>query len=343
MGASSRLRLIQFYPFFKKLSILYYFSFSNDYYLRLVYKKKFIIKYLLLIYFILKRLSILSYFCIKKNNIIIFEKDLIPYCCYELEKFFIFLLKYNNNILIADIDDGLFYRYNKNIFTKNKLENLYKNVNSICCGSSTLKSWANRYCQSTYYIQTTSKLNDQKNFIKSNPHYLKKDKSKFKLGWIGTPITERYLDIVFAKYSDYLNENIISLHIMGSNKHHNLRNVYNYDWSEENEIKFLNELNVGLMPLHNSPYEYYKCSFKIIQYMAFGIFSIASKIGNNLNVLNNPNVGHLVHDDNWEKPLNDIIKENIVINKDLIRKHYEKNYSYKNAVRNWKQLLSNYV
>ena len=43
MGASSRLRLIQFYPFFKKLSILYYFSFSNDYYLRLVYKKKFII------------------------------------------------------------------------------------------------------------------------------------------------------------------------------------------------------------------------------------------------------------------------------------------------------------
>ena len=43
------------------------------------------------------------------------------------------------------------------------------------------------------------------------------------------------------------------------------------DWSEETEVASIQNFDIGIMPLEDSPWEKGKCAYKIIQYMACGL------------------------------------------------------------------------
>jgi glycosyltransferase involved in cell wall biosynthesis len=56
-------------------------------------------------------------------------------------------------------------------------------------------------------------------------------------------------------------------------------------WSPEVEVRAIQEMSVGLMPLENTSWARGKCSFKLLTYMACGIPVVASPIGMNVEVL----------------------------------------------------------
>jgi glycosyltransferase involved in cell wall biosynthesis len=56
-------------------------------------------------------------------------------------------------------------------------------------------------------------------------------------------------------------------------------------WSPEVEVRAIQEMSLGLMPLENTPWARGKCSFKLLTYMACGIPVVASPVGMNLGVL----------------------------------------------------------
>lgn len=56
-------------------------------------------------------------------------------------------------------------------------------------------------------------------------------------------------------------------------------------WSEQNEVRALQGLSMGLMPLEDTPWSRGKCSFKLLTYMACGIPAVASPVGMNCEVL----------------------------------------------------------
>jgi glycosyltransferase involved in cell wall biosynthesis len=62
-------------------------------------------------------------------------------------------------------------------------------------------------------------------------------------------------------------------------------------WSPAAEVPFLRSLDLGLMPLADSPWARGKCSFKMLQYLACGVPAVVSPVGMNVEVLAGAEVG----------------------------------------------------
>ena len=75
-------------------------------------------------------------------------------------------------------------------------------------------------------------------------------------------------------------------------------------WNEEGEADALRRMDVGLMPLTDDPWSRGKCAFKLLQYGATGIPSVASPVGANLSVVEDHRTGLLAATDAaWEAGL----------------------------------------
>lgn len=62
-------------------------------------------------------------------------------------------------------------------------------------------------------------------------------------------------------------------------------------WSPAAEVPFLQSLDVGLMPLADSPWARGKCAFKMLQYLSCGVPAVVSPVGMNAEVLRQGDVG----------------------------------------------------
>jgi glycosyltransferase involved in cell wall biosynthesis len=56
-------------------------------------------------------------------------------------------------------------------------------------------------------------------------------------------------------------------------------------WSPEIEVRAIQEMSIGVMPLAETPWARGKCSFKLLTYMACGVPVVASPVGMNASVL----------------------------------------------------------
>ena len=57
-------------------------------------------------------------------------------------------------------------------------------------------------------------------------------------------------------------------------------------WSPDDELTFLNSIDIGLMPLKNNAYTQGKCAYKALQYMSFGKPVVVSDVGVNAEWIN---------------------------------------------------------
>ena len=100
-------------------------------------------------------------------------------------------------------------------------------------------------------------------------------------------------------------------------------------WNEKTEVEDLQNIDIGLMPLIESPWSKGKCGFKLIQYGAIGIASIASDIGVNSDIILNNKSGVIIKDNTWEPLLTTLIN-NAPLRKKMgekARQHIQKHYS----------------
>ncbi|MCK5370526.1 MAG: glycosyltransferase family 4 protein, partial [Cyclobacteriaceae bacterium] len=79
-------------------------------------------------------------------------------------------------------------------------------------------------------------------------------------------------------------------------------------WNKEKEIEQLDQIDIGIMPLNDSPWEEGKCGFKALQYMAMSKPTIVSNIGVNKTIIEHGVNGFLCDNANdWKKNLIDLI------------------------------------
>ena len=225
-------------------------------------------------------------------------------------------LHYSKKV-IFDLEDNLLV--NNNLSKKN-------NPNKII---SFLKSPDKQYTlikESDYVITSSPELEkicrqiNKKNsakFITSSvdvKKFVPKNFSNKKvvIGWTGTFSSKEYLESIEDILQELAIENQFELHIIG-NFEYQLENVdlTVKQWSLEAEVEQMQALDIGLYPLPLNDWVQGKSGLKAIQYMAFGIPTIATKVGNTPNIITNRREGFLVNKrEEWISALKELILDN---------------------------------
>ena len=122
------------------------------------------------------------------------------------------------------------------------------------------------------------------------------------VGWIGIPLNAHYLNIVVPALRAVEG---VTLHVVGGVAPAELAGIaQNLPWTEDSEIARIAAFDVGIMPLHDTPWERGKCAYKLLQVMAAGKPVIASPVGANRQVVQHGVNGFLADNpDEWADAL----------------------------------------
>jgi len=126
--------------------------------------------------------------------------------------------------------------------------------------------------------------------------------STFTIGWIGSPVTSPYLDIIRDAITGFGSELSIRISLLGAGSINPFPNILTtiLPWDEEIELSIGEHFDVGIMPLTDGPFERGKCGYKLVQYMAGGLPVIASPVGVNQQIVEHNINGYLATStDDW--------------------------------------------
>jgi len=109
------------------------------------------------------------------------------------------------------------------------------------------------------------------------------DKKGVTIGWMGSKSTTRYLKTLTPVFSelqsrfDDVNITIISDRFEGIEEITATKKI----WREDEELRDLQNFDIGIMPLPDDPWTKGKCGFKLLQYQAAGLPVVCSPVGVN--------------------------------------------------------------
>jgi glycosyltransferase involved in cell wall biosynthesis len=114
------------------------------------------------------------------------------------------------------------------------------------------------------------------------------------IGWTGSYSTEPYLETIRPALEDLAKRHRYKLVVVGGGAFR-LEGVpvEHRPWRAEREVQDLEDLDVGLMPLPDSPWERGKCGLKALQYMALGVPAVVSPVGVNSDIVVHGRTGYL--------------------------------------------------
>ncbi|NLN92610.1 MAG: glycosyltransferase family 4 protein [Candidatus Hydrogenedens sp.] len=148
--------------------------------------------------------------------------------------------------------------------------------------------------------------------LHSQKSYNNRVDRKIILGWTGLSDNLGYLDSIRPVLESLAERYPLELFV-ASGKEYAPRSplsIRNEVWTLEREIDFLQEADIGLMPLEDTPRARGKCAFKALQYMGVGTPVVLSPVGMNSEVVRPGVTGYLAHTpDEWERALETLIRD----------------------------------
>jgi len=136
------------------------------------------------------------------------------------------------------------------------------------------------------------------------------DDGQLRIGWIGTPGNAIYLAPVVEAINRLSNRLRLRLVTIGAGEVPGLIVPHDrYAWSAQTQAMHLGQIDIGVMPLVDSPWERGKCGFKLVQYMAAGRPVIASPVGVNQQIVQS-DVGLLATSvDDWMTAIDTLARD----------------------------------
>lgn len=281
LGSSSRLRLYQYLPYLQDAGIdATLVPFFNDEYVLGIYGGKVAKLPILKAYFDRLRFMLKA----GRFDAVWVEKEMLPWIPAWLE-LGLFPAKLP---LIVDYDDAVFHRYDQHRFSLvrgllgRKIDRVMQRADLVVAGNEYLASHARIAGASRVEILPT--VVDMARYGVTSPASGAQQLPV--IGWIGSPLTAKYLNLIAPALQEIISRKLAKVIAVGANA--NLLDgipVEAIPWTEATEVKDIQGIDIGIMPLPDSPFERGKCGYKLIQYMACGKPVVASPVGVNSTIV----------------------------------------------------------
>jgi len=204
---------------------------------------------------------------------------------------------------LYDFDDAFFLKYRSGRFSPfqpllgAKFDRLMAAAVGVTAGNAWLADYARRFNSNVTLLPSVV---DTDQFVPAIPTRPGRLAEPFTVGWIGSPSTVSYLLLLLDPLQQLAREVPMRLVVVGGHAPPMAGvEVIEHPWSMEHEITLIQQFDVGVMPLPDTPWTRGKCAFKLIQCMACGIPVVASNVGANVDAVP-PGCGFLASSsDEW--------------------------------------------
>lgn len=288
--ASSRVRVLQYFPYFTNS------PFQIFHIARIRDKRSINSKYVFiqdLIFKFTKQFRILKtlvFITFSKSDLIFIQRWRLPYIIRKT-------ILFKKACVIYDLDDAI-YQGHENIFTE-----MLKLSTVIITSNKELENYCKKitpipvYCIPSPVDTDSIKVGQSVNIVPQ-------------IGWIGSASTVKYLkkiEPVFIKLAQKLKFELVVVGAEWESAAYQCRSV---NWTIDNELTNLNQIDIGIMPLDNTEWAANKGGYKLFLYMAAGKPIVASPVGINNEIIE-PNVNGFLakNPDEWYNYLSKLITE----------------------------------
>lgn len=309
MGASSRLRTLQYVPYLEQNGFeIRVCSLYDDDYLTTYYqtKRRSVLKVL---HCYGRRLWQLRH--LRRGDLLYIEKELFPYLPAVVER----ALSLWGVRYVVDYDDAVFHNYDasNNRWVRwllgKKIDVVMKYARTVLVGNEYLAQRArNAGAQCIKSIPTVVDIERYPAKTPTGP------KEVARIGWIGSPYTQKYLHAVAEPLRQLQYRRPFELILVGANEqvlpYLNGISVTLIPWTEASEVEHIQSFDIGIMPLPDEKFEHGKCGYKLIQYMACGVPVVASDIGVNREIVCESQAGVLVDaHTSWQEAIEQLLSQ----------------------------------
>lgn len=255
-----------------------------------------------------------------------------------LDKLSIQIIRWKKISIIYDFDDAIYLGEKRN---SRSTILMIKSAESIAVANPLLAAYCRRFTEKNIKIipspVDTERITPAKN----------KSEGKIVIGWVGSLWTEKYLNILKSVF-EKMNNPEVELLLVGTSGSLQVTNLtVNYvNWSYEKEVNYLQQMDIGIMPLFDDEWSRGKGGYKLYQYMAAGIPLVASPIGINKEIVDHGENGFLAtSNDEWLEYLNKLVGDpELRINLGRAgRKKAEDFYSYQSNADKLVKMLNEVV
>jgi glycosyltransferase involved in cell wall biosynthesis len=215
-----------------------------------------------------------------RYDLIWLEKEALPWLPTWME-----IARLQGIPYVADYDDAWFHRYENHWASPllgHKIDAVMRVAHTVVAGNDYLARRARQAGARRVEIVPTAidlgRYRDLPETSSSGP---------LTVGWIGIPLNAHYLTMVEPALRATADATPLELHVVGAPVPAEFAGIPAecFPWSEDTEIARIARFDVGIMPLHDTPWERGKCAYKLLQVMAAGKPVIASPVGANRQVV----------------------------------------------------------